>query len=368
MVLTANHRDRGAVDGVQTWDLDTGLRRSQYYQWPGQTDPKYRFLADPVLDRRGRRYVLPRESGLIEVWNLATAEKAVVGGPEAGVVTALALSRDGTTVVTDSADGRVLIWDVTAREAGTPRLLARNGVALGAELSPDGNKLALGLETRLDLLDMTSGAVLASVGLDAVRAPAVQQRAMSFSPDGKALVTWNSLFGSLVLYNLESRRVHRFRFSGKSITTPVFSPDSSRMAVAVACIPRVVDVDTGQMRTLTGHRDGVFDMAWSPDGKVLASASNDRTIWLWDLDTGTVRILRGHFGSVESVAFSPDGATLTSVSSDDTVRRWDIAHLPDDRAKALPQRLAEATTAVIGEGGRAETPAPTRVAGRAPAR
>jgi WD40 repeat protein len=338
------------------------------YQWPGKGDPKYRYLADPVLDRRGRRYILPQRDGVIEVWNLDTAEKVVVGGPQAGVVTALALSRDGATLVTDGADGRVLIWDVTAGEAGTPRLLASDRVGLGAELSPDGNKLALALESRLDVLDMASGAVLASVELDAVRAPARQQREMHFSPDGTALVTRNALSSTLVLCNLESRRVYPFSFIGKFVGTPVFSRDSSRLAVSVDRTLRVVNVDSGQMRSLTGHRDLVFEVAWSPDGKVLASPSYDRTIRLWDLDTGRVRILRGHFGRVESVAFSPDGATLTSVSSDGTVRRWDIAHLPDDRAKALPQRLAAATSAVIGTGGRSETPATGRGAGRASAR
>jgi WD40 repeat protein len=207
-----------------------------------------------------------------------------------------------------------------------------------------------------------------TVDLDAVRAPAMDQRAMRFSPDGRALIVWSWVSSSVVLCNLEGRRVHRFRFTGLAVRQPVFSPDSSRVAVPVDRSPRVIDVVTGQMRPLTGHRDWAYEVAWSPDSKVLASASSDRTIRLWDPDTGRARVLRGHSRSVDSVAFSPDGATLTSVGSDDTVRRWDIAHLPDERAEAVTQRLAVATSAVIGTGGRAETPAPGRVTGRAPAR
>jgi len=80
------------------------------------------------------------------------------------------------------------------------------------------------------------------------------------------------------------------------------------------------------VRTLEGHADRVSSVTFSPDGKLLASGSDDKTIKLWNVATGAVvRTLVGHSESVTSVAFSPDGSLLASGSTDSTVRMWEVA-------------------------------------------
>ena len=76
--------------------------------------------------------------------------------------------------------------------------------------------------------------------------------------------------------------------------------------------------------TLTMHSDSVETLAFSPDGKTLASGSADKQILLWDAETAEHRnTLTGHTGGIRVAAFSPDGTTLVSAGQDYTIRVWD---------------------------------------------
>ncbi|KAI9662222.1 MAG: hypothetical protein M1821_008388 [Bathelium mastoideum] len=102
-----------------------------------------------------------------------------------------------------------------------------------------------------------------------------------------------------------------------------FSPNGKTLASASYKTVTMWDGKTGAaLQTLEGHESHVNLVAFSPDGKTLASASWDKTIRLWDIRTGAaLQILEGHEGGVRDVAFSPDGKTLTLAlnSRDNTV-------------------------------------------------
>jgi PKD repeat protein len=113
-----------------------------------------------------------------------------------------------------------------------------------------------------------------------------------------------------------------------SVFSVAFSPDGKLLASGSwDDTVKLWEVSTGQeVRTLEGHTNSVWSVAFSPDGKLLASGSLDDTVKLWDAATGReLRTLEGHTDDVESVAFSPDGKLLASGSDDDTIKLWDVA-------------------------------------------
>ena len=152
-------------------------------------------------------------------------------------------------------------------------------------------------------------------------------RAVQFSPDGTRMAVGGG--ANIRLYDAHTREVvSLFAGHAREVLSVAFSPDGQILASGSDDhTVRLWDIATGTLlHTLEGHTGRVHEVAFSRNGRTLASGSDDHTVRLWDIATGTLRhILEDHTESVYSVAFSPDGRTLASGSGDHTVRLWDVA-------------------------------------------
>src|SRR5581483_11378224 len=117
-----------------------------------------------------------------------------------------------------------------------------------------------------------------------------------------------------------------------SVNALVFSADGEQLFSAggeagLGGEVRVWKVADGALlRTIQGHKDALYSIALSPDGKILATGSYDQKIKLWDTETGAeLRTLSGHNGAIYDLAFRPDGRILASASADRTVKLWEVS-------------------------------------------
>jgi WD40 repeat protein/serine/threonine protein kinase len=241
----------------------------------------------------------------------------------------LAFSPDGSRLASASSDETVKIWE-TASGRELLVLAGHEGWVLGVTFSPDGRYLASNGGGMLKLWDGGP-----SRELFTLRRDRSQVMGLAYSRDGRRLATTQGNFGAFTLWDAATARPlftagdTKVRMLAASCLA--FSPDGRQVALGLSN----AKTDTGivvlwdastrtQLRELRGHTDSVLGLAFSPDGRRLASASHDRTVKLWDPASGQELLtFRGHIGRVNAVAFSPDGGRIASASRDGTVKVWD---------------------------------------------
>ena len=145
---------------------------------------------------------------------------------------------------------------------------------------------------------------------------------VALSPDGLTLAV--TLDGGLSLFDTQTALLKERRFANSSPIAIEYSPSGDRLAVGTAPGPVILlDLGTNEVRTLSGHEGMVFDLAFSPQGDVLASASWDGTVRLWESATGNLlQTIESDKDGVTGVAVSPDGANIAAAGRDGKLRVW----------------------------------------------
>ncbi|KXH76154.1 MAG: hypothetical protein AM326_07565 [Candidatus Thorarchaeota archaeon SMTZ-45] len=163
----------------------------------------------------------------------------------------------------------------------------------------------------------------------------VPTRITAWTPDGKYLLTGGDETNIYIFETKNWTPVRILKDHEGSVLTMEFSSDGKYLAsgsgtdkVSMHNVPenliKIWDFENGfTIANLTGHKDSVLEIKWSPDGSKLVSASDDKTLKIWDTYTWmNIKNFSGHAGGVLSVDWSPDGEKLVTGSRDYKIRLW----------------------------------------------
>ncbi|GAA6617020.1 caspase family protein [Scytonema sp. NUACC26] len=278
----------------------------------------------------------------VRIWSTANGEEIVRFRGHKNRVNNVNFSPDGKILASSDWDGRIKLWSlVNSREITPPSLIGHpNNPVYSVSFNRYGTVLvSAGWDGTIKLWRVADGKLIKTLTehQQNVENKTNKINVINFSADGRQMVS-STEDGTIYLWDWDENKQDaklRKRWKGHedNVIGVVFSPNGKILAsasfdnkVKLWSVP-----DGKPISTLTGHKNRVYSVSFSPNGQMLASAGSDRTVILWGLDNleqpkeiQEIATFIGHNDEIYSVRFSPDGKTLASTGADKHIRFWSL--------------------------------------------
>ena len=257
----------------------------------------------------------------IRLWNVGTGECLKILKGHSNWVRSICFSPNNQIIASGGDDQTARLWDQSSGQC-FKTLQGYHHLVLSVAFSPDGQTLASGSDDgTLRLWDMNT-----YTSCQTLQVSENWVSNLIFSHDGQVLASGSSN-RSIKLWNLETNEcLKTLEVSGHNWVMPMAFNSNGILATCSEATIQLWNSKTWVcLKSLQGHTELIKSIAFSSDGKTLASGSDDKTLKLWDCLTGhCLNTMEGHLDRVWSIALSPDNQRLVSASADGTVKLWNV--------------------------------------------
>ncbi len=316
----------GGDKAIRLWDAATGQEEGKL---EGHTAP----ITALVYSPGGNRILSGSADRSVKIWSLESNKVEMNLGNLATVVTSVAWSSDGTMVAAGGGDSKVQIWD------------AEKGKAL-ASITAMGSPVSA-----MAWFDTTLAVATADGQILLVHSKTMETRrtllghqgpisTLAFSSAGRFLLSGGSDKSVRIWDVLSGTEIRALRGHEDWVTAAIFSPDGLRAySAGVDRLIKLWEIGSTDWQPRYGHTRAVQFVTTSPKGDLVASASDEAAIRIWQVATGNeIMTLPGHADGVIALAFSPEGDQLLSTGRDARFKLWDLKTGKEIRAFAAPPR------------------------------